>query len=465
MLLIVLFASFMDLLDVTIVTVAAPDIAGDLHAGEAQLQWMLAAYTLALGSGLVTGGRVGDDHGRRRVFLVSLACFAVASAACALAPTAGALIAVRSVQGLAGGFMVPQVFGIIRSSFAPRARAKAFGAYGAVQGLASVAGPLLGGVLVDADLWGLGWRTIFWINVPVAVVALVAGVRVLPESVGVGRSRLDVTGAFVAAVAVLLILVPLTQGRDWGWPWWGWALLAAGFALLGAFVAHERSLAARGGHPVLDPGLLSIRSFSAGLGASLLFFGALAPFFLVLSLYLQAGTGRSAWETGVVILPYAIGSMLTSGAGVALAGKAGRALLVTGALTLAASQALLFFLVRDGAAPGAWPLAAAMFVGGLGLGLGAPILVNVVLAGVPRRQAGAAGGVLSTVNQIGGAVGVASLGTVFFNALPSSPTSSENPHTVFGHALAEVMPWQIGASLLAAALMLALPKAAAVQRD
>ena len=459
-LLAVLFASFMDLLDVTIVTVAAPDIARDLHASQAGLQWTLAAYTLALGSGLITGGRVGDDYGRRKVFLASLACFAVASAACALAPSAGALIALRAVQGLAGGFMVPQVFGIIRSSFGPAAMARAFGAYGAVQGLASVAGPLLGGALVDADLWGLGWRTIFWINIPVAAGALILGARVLPESTAPGRARLDVAGAVLSASGVVLVLLPLVQGRDWGWPWWGWVVLACGVVLLGAFLTYERDLGRRGGQPVLDPALLTIRSFAAGLAASVLFFGALAALFLVLSIYLQAGTGRSAWDTGLVILPYAIGSLITSGAGVALAAKAGRALLVTGALTMAASQALLWLLVRGGDVPGYWPLAAAMLLGGLGLGLGAPILVNVVLAGVPGRHAGAAGGVLSTVNQIGGAVGVAALGTVFFNAL----TPSGDAATVYGHALAQVMPWQVAAYVLAAVVMLALPRTAASHR-
>ncbi|NKY54091.1 MFS transporter [Nocardia vermiculata] len=461
-LLVVLFASFMDLLDVTIVTVAAPDIADDLHASPAQLQWMLAAYTLALGSGLVTGGRLGDAYGRRRVFLVSLAFFAVASAACALAPSAGVLIAVRIAQGLAGGFMVPQVFGIIRSSFEPAAMAKAFGAYGGVQGLASVAGPLLGGALVDANLWDLGWRTIFWINIPVAAFALLLGARVLPESTAAERARFDLVGAGLSATAVVLVLLPLVQGRDWGWPWWGWGLLCSGALLLAGFLRYEQASSHRGGQPIFDPALLKIRSFTAGLAASVLFFGALASFFLVLSIYLQAGTGRSAWETGMVFLPYAIGSTITSGAGVALAAKAGRALLITGALTLAASQALVWLLVREGGAPGYWPLAAALFLGGLGLGLGAPILVTIVLAGVPGRHAGAAGGLLSTVNQIGGAVGVAVLGTVFFGALPAAAPADTT--TTFGHALALVMPWQVGAYVLAAAAMLTLPRTTAARQ-
>lgn len=459
-LIVVLFASFMDLLDVTIVTVAAPHLAADLQATPAQLQWVLAAYTLALGSGLVTGGRVGDDHGRRRVFLVSLGCFAAASAACALAPSPAVLIGMRAVQGLAGGFMVPQVFGIIRSSFEPAAMAKAFGAYGAVQGLASVAGPLVGGALVDADLWGLGWRTIFWINIPVALLALILGGRVLPESREATRSPLDLLGAALAAGGVFLVLLPLVQGRDWGWPAWGWGLLVAGVLVLAGFLLYERALVRRGGEPVFDPALLQMRPFTAGLAASVLFLGPIASFFLVLSIYLQAGTGRSAWDTGVVTLPYAIGSMLTSGAGVALASKAGRALLVTGALTMAASQALLWWLVRDGATPGPWSLATVMFIGGLGLGLGAPILVNVVLAGVPGRAAGAAGGVLSTVTQIGGATGVAVLGTVFFNALTTPPDAGSSTAHLFGQALAHVMPWQVAAYLLAAIGMLALPKTA-----
>lgn len=462
-LLVVLFASFMDLLDVTIVTVAAPHMAADLGASQAQLQWILAAYTLALGSGLITGGRIGDDYGRRRVFLVSLGCFAAASAACALAPSAVFLIAVRVAQGLAGGFMVPQVFGIIRSSFAPAETAKAFGAYGAVQGLASVAGPLVGGALVDADLWGLGWRTIFWINIPIALLALALGIRVLPESHGYTRARLDVPGAVLSAGGVLLVLLPLVQGRDWGWPTWGWALIGTGALVLAGFLVYERSLVRRGGEPILDPALLRIRPFTAGLAASVLFFGGLASFFLVLSIYLQAGTGRTAWDTGLVILPYALGSILTSGAGVALAAKAGRTLLVTGSLLLATSQAIMWLLVRDGATPGYWALAAVMFIGGLGLGLGAPILVNVVLAGVPGRSAGAAGGVLSTVNQIGGAAGVAVLGTVFFNAL--TPPTGTSTSDVFGHALAQVLPWQVLTYLLAAVAMLALPRAASAHEE
>lgn len=462
---VVLIAAFMDLLDATIVSVAAPAIAEGLGASEAALQWTLAGYALAIGAGLITGGRIGDQFGRRRVFLLGLTGFTLASAACALAPTPEVLIATRVAQGLAAGLMVPQVFGIFRSSLEPETRGKALGAYGAVLGLASVAGPLLGGLLVDADLFGLGWRTIFWVNVPVAVVGLILGARFLPESRAPGRTRLDLPGAALAAAAALLLLLPLVQGRDWGWPWWGFVLLALSVPTTALFLRRERRLVARGGQPILDPALLRVRAFAGGLGASLLFFGAIGSFFLLLGLYLQLGTGRSALDTGLVILPYAVGSIITSGIGVGLAARAGRALLVSGSLVLAASQALLLAIVQGGTDPSYWALALPLFVGGLGLGLAAPPLVDVVLAGVPAKDAGAAGGVLTTVGQVGGAAGVAVLGVVFFGALDASFTDGARPLIAYGEAFTSILPWQVACYVVAAALMMLLPKRAAPPKE
>ncbi|WP_165781244.1 MFS transporter [Streptosporangium minutum] len=453
----ILVADFMELLDATIVSVAAPAIADDLGAGEAALQWMMAGYTLSAGAGLITGGRIGDQFGRRRVFLLGLAAFTLASAGCGLAPNSGVLIGMRVAQGLAAGLMIPQVFGIIRASFEPGARAKALGAYGAVLGLASVAGPLLGGVLVEADLFGLGWRAIFWVNVPIAIIALIVGARFMPESRVPGDARLDLAGAVLAAAAVVLLLLPLMQGRDWGWPWWGFLILALSLPVTALFLIRQRRLVARGGQPILDPALLRVRAFAGGLSAALLFFGALGSFFLLLSLYLQLGTGRTAFETGLVILPYAVGSIITSGIGVQFAH---RALLVSGALVLAMSQAALLLIVRGGADPSYWALAAPLFMGGLGLGLTAPSLVNVVLAGVPAKDAGAAGGVLTTVGQVGNAFGVAVLGVVFFTRLESSFTDGDGALAAYGDALTAILPWQVACYVAAAALMLLLPRRA-----
>ncbi|MEV0051549.1 MFS transporter [Saccharopolyspora shandongensis] len=459
-LLVVLFGSFMDLLDATIVTVAAPAIARDLGASDAQIQWTIAAYVLALGAGLITGGRLGDQYGRKRVFMTGLAGFMVTSSLCALADDPGMLIGMRAAQGLAAGIMVPQVFGIIRASFAPGERAKAFGAYGAVQGLASVAGPLLGGLLVDADLFGLGWRTVFWINVPVSILALIIGAKVLPESRSASTARLDLLGAVLAASGILLLLLPIIQTETWGWTWVSAILLAAGIIVLAAFLTYERRLSARGNEPVFDPALLRIRAFAGGLSASVLFFGGIGSFFLSLSVYLQNGTGRTAWETGLVILPYALGSIITSGLGVAFAAKAGRLLLILGSVTIAASQLVLWAIVKDGSDPGYWLLALALFIGGLGLGLAAPILVSVVLAGVPGRNAGAAGGVLSTVNQIGGAIGIAVLGTIFFTTAAGS-TNGPPALTDYSDALSIVLLISAGLYIITALVMFALPKSAA----
>lgn len=457
-LLVVLFGSFLDLLDATIVTVAAPSIARDLGASNAQVQWMIAAYVLALGAGLITGGRLGDQYGRKRMFLFGLTAFLVTSALCALALNPGMLIGMRVGQGLAGGLMVPQVFGIIRASFAPADRAKAFGAYGAVQGLASVAGPLLGGLLVDADLFGLGWRTVFWINIPICLLALVIGVRVLPESGSPSRSRLDLPGAVLVALGIFLIMLPIIRTENRGWTTVSSGTLAAGLIVLAGFLIHEGRVARRGDNPVLDPAMLGVRAFSLGLVASALFFGGIGSFFLTLSVYLQNGTGRTAWETGLVILPYALGSMVTAGAGVAFAARAGRILLVVGSLTIAASHALLWSIVRDGNDPGYWSLAPALFIGGLGLGLAAPILVNVVLAGIPGRHAGAAGGVLSTVNQVGAAVGIAVLGTVFFDEVGRAATGPSDG-AAYGQAMGTVLAISACLYVVTAVVMLTLPRA------
>jgi EmrB/QacA subfamily drug resistance transporter len=452
---VVLVADFMDLIDATMLSIAAPVIGADLQSSEAALQWMIASYTLALGAMLITGGRIGDLFGRRRVFLLGLLGSTLATIGSALAPSMDVLVATSVAQGLTTGLMIPQSLAIIRSSFAPEPRAKAFAAYGAVLGLAAVAGPLLGGFLAEANLLGLGWRAIFWVNAVIGALTLLVGMLVLPESRASDAARMDIPGALLAAATSVLLLVPLIQGAAWGWPWWCLGLV--GLALLSAalFVLHERRLLARGGQPILDPALLRVRPFASGLLISLLFFGAIGAFFLLLSLYLQLGTGRSAFDTGLIILPYALGSLLTSGVGVQFAARAGRALLITGALTLAASQALLLVIVRGGADPSAWLLALPLFVGGLGIGLAAPVLVNVVLAGVPAKDAGAASGVLTTVSQIGGAAGVAILGLVFFQALHGA--GGATPLAAYSAAFAAILPWQVACYGAAAALMLLLP--------
>lgn len=296
---------------------------------------------------------------------------------------------------------------------------------------------------------------------PVGLAALLIGAKVLPESAQPASARLDLPGAALLAGSLLLVLLPVVQGQAWGWPGWGWALFAAGLAGLGMLLALERRLSARGGHPVLDPQLLTNRGFSGGLLASLAFFGGIASFFLLLSMYLQDGTGRTALTTGLITLPYALGSMVTSGVGVKLVARHGRRLLITGSLVIAASHAAMWLVVTRIDQPAWWQLGGPLLLGGLGPGLAAPPLINVVLAAVPGRQAGSAGGVLSTVNQIGGAAGVAALGTLFFTQLARA--DGAGPGVAYADAFAAVLPLQVGLYLVAAALMTTLPAATAVR--
>lgn len=454
---VILSASFLELVDITIVAVAAPDIAQSLDATPGQLQWITAVYALAIGAVLITGGRLGDIYGRRPVFLAGIAGFVLASAVCALAPTVGILIATRAAQGVFAGLMIPQVFGIIRSSLPPKQMGVALGAYGGVQGIASIAGPLLGGLLVSADLFDLGWRTIFWVNVPIGMAAWLAGLRVLPNSRGEHRSRLDLPGAALLAIALVLLLIPIIQGQAWGWPTWGWGLILGSGLLLATFLFYERSLTRRGKDPILNPSLLLDRALACGLSASFLFFGGIAIFFLSLSIFLQEGVGHSALTTGLVTLPYALGSMVTSGIGVKLSQQFGRALLTIGCLVIAFSHLLLLILLRADTTPSWWMVGIPLLVGGLGLGLAAPPLVGTILSGVPTRHAGAAGGVLSTINQVGSAVGIATLGTLFFARATTDPGAQGVPAPAFGDALGATLPWQIVLYVIAAGLLALLP--------
>lgn len=452
----VLAAEFMDLVDATTVTVALPSIAADLGLSPAQVQWMLAGYTLAMGAGLITGGRLGDMLGRRRVFLAGLAAGTFFAITAAVAPTAGWLLASRLLSGVSAAFTVPLVLGLVRASFTAEQRPKALGLYGATLGLASVVGPVLGGALVSGDLWGLGWRAVFWINVPIGIVALVIGWWVLPESRDPRPARLDLVGALLVAVVATLVLLPLAQGAQLGGPGWTIIGLVAATAVAFGLVTHLRRRIARGADPLFPPALFARRGFSAGVGVALVFFGAIGSFFLVLVLYLQDGTGRSAWATGLVLLPYAVGSVITSGLSVTLAARMGRTLLIVGALVLALGQALLLLFLAGPGEPGYPPLAAALFVAGLGLGLAAPPLIDVVLSAVDDRHAGTAAGVLTTATQIGGALGVAVLGSIYFASLRDAGPAAgvAGAHSA---ALSTALPWQIGAYLLAAGLMTRLP--------
>lgn len=304
---VILAAEVMDLLDVLVTNLAGPAIRADLGGSPTVIQWIGAGYTLAMAVGLVTGGRLGDLYGRRRMFLVGVLGFTAASAACALAGSPGTLIAARVAQGLLGALLLPQGLGLIKEMFPPEQLAAAFGAFGPVMGISAVGGPILAGWLVDADLGGTGWRAIFLINVPLGLLAALGAARFLPASRPGHATRLDLPGVALLSVAVFLLVHPLVQGRELGWPAWSFAMLAGAVVVLAVFARYEQRRQRAGRDPLVVPALFRRRAFTGGLVAGLAFFTALAGFSLVFSLYLQLGLGWSPLRAGLAGVPQALG--------------------------------------------------------------------------------------------------------------------------------------------------------------
>ena len=417
---VVLIAGFMQLVDISIVNVAIPSIQRDLDATYADIQWVLAGYQLAFAVMLITGGRLGDIFGRKRLFMIGMAGFTLASALCGLAQTPDMLIASRILQGLFGAIMFPQVLSIIQVTFPPQERATAFGLFGATIGLATITGPLVGGLLIQADLFGLEWRPIFLVNLPIGIAALAVAARFLVESKAPRALRLDPVGVVVVTAGLLLLVYPLVQGRDLGWPPWTFLSMAASVPVLAGFAVYERYKKALDGSPLVDMDLFRQRSFVPGLLLAGIFFMGIPAFFLTFSLWLQIGLGFSALHAGVTGAPFAVGSALASAASVRLVPVLGRRILSAGSLLLVAGMVALMWTVdRYGGAVTSWQLLPALLLCGLGLGSVIAPLVNVVLAGIRAQDAGSASGVLTTVQQIGGAIGVALIGVVFFGLLGS----------------------------------------------
>ncbi|MEV4362246.1 MFS transporter [Nonomuraea sp. NPDC049625] len=443
-LLVLLSGLFITTLDFFIVNVAIPAIQRDLHATPSQIQFVVAGFGVALAAGLITAGRLGDLYGRRRMFAVGLAVFTVASALCGAAPTAGILIGARIGQGLGAALLMPQVLAIINTTFIGEHRAKAFNAYGVTMGFGGVFGQLIGGVLINADLAGLGWRTIFLINVPVGALAIALVPRLVPESRLPGGPKLDLAGTALVSLGLVAIVYPLVQGREQGWPAWTWLCLAAAVALLASFVLHQRRAAA----PLVDPGLFRHRSFSAGTVVSLLHSMTMGSFFLILALYLQQGRELDALGSGLIFLPLGLGYFASSTRAVRLAARLGRQVVALGALTMALGYGLLALtataLGEHG--PIAW-IIPGLVVAGAGMGLVMAPLPALVLNGVDPRHAAAASGVLSTAQQAGGAIGVAVVGVVFYGALGGYP-----------HAFAMGLLLLIALDVAVAALVQALPR-------
>lgn len=408
---IVLLATFMDLIDVTIVNVALPRIQRELSGSYATGQWAVAGYSLAFAIVLVTGGRLGDIHGRRRIFMIGVTGFTVASIAAGAAVSPGMLIAARIVQGAFGGVMVPQVMSVIATQFPPgRDRTAALSLYGVLMGAAQVSGPVLGGLLTSAG--GLGWRAIFLFNVPVGVLALVGAKRWVDESRSEHPLKLDLPGMVMIGLASLLFTYPLVQGREFGWPVWTIVLLLASVPMLACFVWYERYRAA----PLVPMRLFASRSFAAGLLLMLVLFAGISSYFLALTWALQFGFGWTPLHLALTILAWPAGVALTAQLTHRHGRRRGRLLVGVGTTIMSLGMAgLALTFATGGAHLTSGDLVPWMVGSGLGMGLTIPVLSDLVLGDVPAADAGAASGVLNSVIQIGGTVGVALAGVIFFS--------------------------------------------------
>lgn len=422
---IVMAAAFVQLVDVSIVNVAIPSIQRDLHASSAAVQLVVAGYLLAFAVTLVTGARLGDIYGRRRLFVIGMIGFTAASAACGAAPDAVALVLARVVQGAFSALMYPQVLSVIQVSVPPERRGRAFGVLGAVIGSALILGPVVGGLLISANIGGWSWRSIFYVNVPLGAVAVVGARARLPESHAPDAPTLDVPGAVLGAVAVFLFVYPLVQGRQDGWPGWGWAMLGAAVLVSVAFAAHERRRSAAGRHPIVPTSLLHDRAFVNGSLLVLVFFAGLPALLFAMTQYLQLGYGFGALAAGLTVLPYAAGELVSSIVSNRVAARLGARVLTLGVvLAMAGVAGVLLVVHAVGTSLDAVELVGVLLVGGGGLGLFIPPVTNLVLAGTRSEAAGAASGVLATVQQVGGALGVALVGIVLYGVLGSyAPTA------------------------------------------
>jgi EmrB/QacA subfamily drug resistance transporter len=422
---IILTAVFMQLLDTTITMVGVPSIQGSLHSSFGEIQLVVAGYMLAFACVLVAGGSLGNTYGRKRMFLWGMAGFTIASAVCGAAPDALTLICSRVVQGMCSGLMFPQVLSIIQVVFRKEQRNKAIGLYGATIGLATILGPVTGGALIDLNIAGWGWRSIFYINVPIGLAAIALGVAMIPESrAGAGR-RIDLPGAGLLGAGLFLLVLPLVIGRDQGWPAWSFGCLAASPFVLAAFAGYERRRTSRRNGPLIDTTLFRQRPFTLGLIACLVFFTGIPSFFMILLLTLQAGLGYSPVKAGAVTLGFAVALAIGSARSTAVTKRLGTRVLMAGCALMIIGQ-LGVIGVMDWAGTGlqGWQLLAPMFVAGLGGGFFIAPVTSVVLAGITARDSGAASGALATVQQVGAALGIAVVGVIFFGLLGANAGSS-----------------------------------------
>ncbi|MFQ3556540.1 MFS transporter [Streptomyces gramineus] len=422
-----LAAGFISLLDTSIVNVALPSIEHGLGATEAAQSWVVSGYALTFGLALVPAGRLGDIRGRRQAFLLGLAVFTVASAACGLAASPDWLVAFRLIQGAAAGLVAPQTSGLIQQMFQGSERAKAFGLLGSVIGVSTAVGPLAGGLIIDAAGTGDGWRWVFFVNLPIGVAAFAAGLRLLPRFPGSPgrREEFDPVGVVLLGAGVLALMLPLVQEQQWNGRL-KWSLLPVGALLLGLFWVWERRMGRLGRAPLVDLELFSLRSFTRGALISLSYFAGFTTVFFVLALFLQNTAGYSALASGLSVMPFAVSSAVGAALGGRLVVRHGRKIVVIGlsgvAVGLLGIAAVAWLVPLEDLG---WAAVVPMIIGGIGSGVTVSPNTTLTLTRVPVQRAGAAGGVLQTGQRVGSAAGIAVVGAVYFAHLANGGPAVE----------------------------------------
>ena len=405
----------LNILDSTILNVAAPSIQRDLTLSASALEWIAAAYTLAIAVGLLAGGRLGDAFGRKRMLMVGLVGFVASSVLCSVAWSGDVLVGGRVLQGLAAALMIPQTFGLIRDVFGPAEIGKAFAAFGPAIGLSTVLGPVVAGLLIKLDAFGTDWRSLFLINVPVGIFAIVVGRRVLPDSPPAHRGiRLDWVGIGLTALVSFLVVFPLVEGRTLGWPVWLVGVVAAAVPLLVVVGKRQQGRIARGETPLVELSVLRKRSYVSGVVFTMVFFGSLVGFSLTTGLFLQIGLGMTPMKAALYLAGFAAGAFFGSGVGAWATTAVGRPILHVGLAIMAVGTFVLYASIRGAETVGWLQLVPGMVVYGLGMGMIFVPLFSIIMGEIEDHEVGSASGMLESFQQLGASVGVAALATLFF---------------------------------------------------
>jgi EmrB/QacA subfamily drug resistance transporter len=445
---VLLAAECMDLLDGTVVNVAAPTIHRDLGTSSTALQWIIGGYPLAIAIGLVTGGRLGDLLGRKRMFVLGAVGFTIASVLCGVAPSTGTLIAARLVQGGFGALMLPQGLGILRDVFPREEMTKAYAVFGPVMGSAALLGPIISGGLIDLSLFSTGWRSVFLINLPVGAAAVMGALRLIPSDRERRGGSLDLVGTALVGLGAGLFVYPLIQGRELGWPTWTYVCIGAGVAVFALLALHLVRRQRAGKEPLVRPSMFAHRGYSGGLAVLVLYFGGMIGGSLAITLFMQIGEHFSAIHAGLTMIPFPLGVAFTAPVGAQLGRRYGRLLIQVGVVVSAAGYVLVIPAVV-GAHTSTWNLVGPLFVMGIGMGLFIGPVFGTIVNAVSNRETGSASGVMNAVQQLAGATGVAVLGTVFFTVAS---------HGDFVGALQRVMWWELGLLALVLLASTLLPK-------